>query len=73
MAALRGGIQSDRRDGSTGTRLGSEVISSWVNTWGERAEVFLHKDGSGTFRLKDERTGEEIQCITWGPNGGRGA
>ena len=73
MAALRGGVSSDRTRSTSGTRLADRVISTWANTWTERAEVTLRKDGSGFFELKDERTGEVIKTDSWGPNGGRGA
>jgi len=72
MAALRGGVNGDHRNGSTATRLSSNNIDAWVNTWGERAIVHMKADGSGSFTLQDETTCKTLKAFSWGPNGDRG-
>jgi hypothetical protein len=71
LAALRGFVESDRRNGSSSTRLGTEYMRVGINTWSLRAITTMLKDGSGYLILSDFNSGEEIKRFSWGPDGDR--
>ena len=51
MANLRGGVSPDRR--GEATRLSSQYISVWANTWTRRVSVGLSKDGQASITVTD--------------------
>jgi hypothetical protein len=51
MANLRGGVSPDRR--GEATRLSSQNISVWANTWTRRIDVDLSKDGRTSIQVTD--------------------
>jgi hypothetical protein len=54
MANLRGGVTPDRR--GEATRLSSQNISVWANTWTRRVEVGLSKDGRVSITVTDDKS-----------------
>ena len=54
MANLRGGVTSDRRGGSTATRLATNRIKVWCNTWKRYVTVELYRDGLCEIRVEDD-------------------
>lgn len=54
MANLRGGVESDRRNGSTATRLATGRIHAWVNTWTRTVSVHLDKNGRTSITVSDD-------------------
>ena len=69
MAALRGYVESDRRNGSTATRLGSVLMGCGINTWEVKYDLTVRKDGSGDLRISEYGTGKVIKTVQFGPNG----
>ena len=51
MANLRGGVTPDRR--GEATRLSSQHIHVWANTWTRMVKVDLSKDGRTSIRVED--------------------
>ncbi len=51
MANLRGGVTPDRR--GEATRLSSQYISVWANTWTRMVTVDLSKDGRTSIEVRD--------------------
>jgi len=51
MANLRGGVSPDRRGDAT--RLSSQHIHVWANTWNRMVKVDLSKDGRTSIRVDD--------------------
>jgi hypothetical protein len=54
MANLRGGVTSDRREGSTASRLATNRIQVWANTWKRYIIVELYRDGLCNIKVEDD-------------------
>lgn len=51
MANLRGGVQGDR---GAATRLGSEHMHVWADTWRRQVDVFLFKNDALRISVSDK-------------------
>jgi hypothetical protein len=54
MANLRGGVTPDRR--GEATRLSSQNIHVWANTWTRMVKVDLSKDGRVSITVTDDKS-----------------